>query len=74
MLASVSKTRRAVVANEAPGIGGLGAELSARISEECFDDLRGPVVRVDGLDTPIPFSVPLEHVVLPGEADITTRV
>ena len=51
-----------------------GAELSARISEECFGDLRGPVVRVDGLDTPIPFSVPLEHVVLPGEADITTAI
>ena len=74
VLASVSKTRRAVVANEAPRIGGLGAELSARISEECFGDLLGPVVRVDGLDAPIPFSVPLEHVVLPGEADIAAAI
>ncbi len=74
VLASVGKTGRAVVANEAPGIGGLGAELSARIHEECFDDLRGPVVRVDGLDTPIPFSVPLEHVVLPDQDDITRAI
>ena len=74
VLASAAKTGRVVVANEAPRIGGLGAELSARISEECFADLRGPVVRVDGLDTPIPFSVPLEHVVLPGEADIAAAI
>ena len=74
VLASVAKTHRAVVANEAPRIGGLGAELSARISEECFSDLLGPVVRVDGLDTPIPFSVPLEQVVLPGEADVAAAI
>ena len=54
VLAAATKTGRVVVANEAPRIGGLGAELSARISEECFADLRGPVVRVDGLDTPHP--------------------
>ena len=58
VLASARKTGRVVVANEAPRTGGLGAELSARIGEECFADLAGPVVRVDGLDTPIPFSVP----------------
>jgi pyruvate dehydrogenase E1 component beta subunit len=74
VLGSVAKTRRAVVANEAPKTGGLGAELSARIHEECFDTLLGPVVRVDGLDTPIPFSVPLEHVILPDEADIAAAI
>ena len=74
VLASASKTGRVVVANEAPRIGGLGAELSARISEECFADLRGPVVRVDGLDTPIPFSVPLEDIVLPGTDDIAAAI
>ncbi len=62
---SVRRTRRAVVANEAPGLGGLGSELSARISQDCFHELLGPVVRVDGLDTPIPFSVELEHLILP---------
>ena len=74
VLASVARTGRAVVANEAPKIGGLGAELSARISEECFADLKGPVVRVDGLDTPIPFSVPLEDVVLPDAQDIAAAI
>ena len=63
-----------VVANEAPRTGGLGAELSARIHEGCFDSLLGLVVRVDGLDTPIPFSVPLEHVILPDEADISAAI
>ena len=71
---SVAKTGRVVVANEAPRTGGLGAELSARIHEECFDHLRGPVVRVDGLDTPIPFSVPLEQVILPDETDIAAGI
>ena len=42
ILESVAKTGRAVVANEAPRTGGLGSELSARISEECFDRLHGP--------------------------------
>ena len=74
VLAAAAKTGRVVVANEAPRIGGLGAELSARISEECFADLKGPVVRVDGLDTPIPFSVPLEDVVLPGTQDIAAAI
>ncbi len=74
ILESVVKTGRVVVANEAPKTGGLGAELSARIHEECFAELLGPVVRVDGLDTPIPFSVPLEEVVLPDEADISAAI
>jgi pyruvate/2-oxoglutarate/acetoin dehydrogenase E1 component len=74
VLDSVSKTGRAVVANEAPKIGGLGAELSARIHEECFAELRGPVVRVDALDTPIPFSVPLEEEILPDTTDIAVAI
>jgi pyruvate dehydrogenase E1 component beta subunit len=74
VLDSVSKTGRAVVANEAPKIGGLGAELSARIHEECFAELRGPVVRVDALDTPIPFSVPLEEEILPDTTDIAAAI
>lgn len=74
VLASARKTGRVVVANEAPRTGGLGAELSARISEECFADLAGPVVRVDGLDTPIPFSVPLEQEILPDADDIAAAI
>ena len=74
VLASARKTGRVVVANEAPRTGGLGAELSARIGEECFADLAGPVVRVDGLDTPIPFSVPLEQEILPDADDIAAAI
>lgn len=74
VLASARKTGRVVVANEAPRTGGLGAELSARIGEECFAELAGPVVRVDGLDTPIPFSVPLEQEILPDADDIAAAI
>lgn len=74
VLESVAKTGRAIVANEAPKIGGLGAEISATISEEVFSKLKAPVQRVCGLDTPIPFSVPLEKIILPGKDDIKTAV
>ena len=70
VLASVRKTGRAVVAVEAPKLGGLAAELSATIAEECFHDLKAPVVRVGGLDTPIPFSLVLEKYILPGKDEI----
>jgi pyruvate dehydrogenase E1 component beta subunit len=74
VLDSVRKTGRAVVANEAPKIGGLAAELSATISEECFHDLKAPVARVAGLDTPIPFSLVLEKYILPGKEQVITGI
>lgn len=74
VLESVRKTGRAVVANEAPKIGGLAAELSATISEECFHDLKAPVVRVAGLDTPIPFSLVLEKYILPGKEEVIAGI
>jgi pyruvate dehydrogenase E1 component beta subunit len=74
VLESVSKTGRAVVANEAPKMGGLGAEVSATISEEVYAQLKAPVRRVCGLDTPIPFSRPLEKIILPDQEDIKAAV
>jgi pyruvate dehydrogenase E1 component beta subunit len=71
---SVRKTGRAVVANEAPKMGGLGADVSAAISEECFSALKAPVRRVCGLDAPIPFSVSLEKLILPGKDDVKQAV
>jgi pyruvate/2-oxoglutarate/acetoin dehydrogenase E1 component len=65
VLESVARTGRAVVVNEAPKIGGLGADVSAVISEEAFSHLKAPVERVCGLDTPIPFSLALEKLILP---------
>ena len=63
---SVSKTGRVVIAHEAWLTGGYGAELSARIGEELFTDLKAPVARVGAARAPIPFSPPLESAVVPG--------
>ncbi|MCO1596453.1 alpha-ketoacid dehydrogenase subunit beta [Micromonospora sp. RHAY321] len=51
---SVKRTGRAVVVHEAPSNIGIGAELAARITEECFYSLESPVLRVTGFDTPYP--------------------
>jgi pyruvate dehydrogenase E1 component beta subunit len=53
---SVRKTGRLVVVHEAPGNLGLGAEVAARVTENCFYSLEAPVLRVTGFDTPYPAS------------------
>jgi 2-oxoisovalerate dehydrogenase E1 component beta subunit len=52
--ASVEKTGRAVVVHEAPVFLGMGAEVAARVTEQCFYSLEAPVLRVGGFDTPYP--------------------
>jgi pyruvate dehydrogenase E1 component beta subunit len=52
--ASVEKTGRAVVVHEAPVFLGMGAEVAARLTEQCFYSLEAPVMRVGGFDTPYP--------------------
>jgi pyruvate dehydrogenase E1 component beta subunit len=52
--ASVRRTGRAVVVHEASGFAGYGAEVAARLSEQCFYHLEAPVLRVTGLDIPYP--------------------
>ena len=54
IVASVHKTSRAVVVHEAQVSFGLGAELAARLSEQCFYDMESPVLRVGGYDVPYP--------------------
>jgi 2-oxoisovalerate dehydrogenase E1 component beta subunit len=54
VLESVRKTGRAVVAHEAHVNLGMGSEIAARITEECFFSLEAPVLRVGGFDTPYP--------------------
>ena len=54
VLESVRKTGRAVVVHEAHVNLGLGAEVAARITEQCFYSLESPVLRVGGFDTPYP--------------------
>jgi 2-oxoisovalerate dehydrogenase E1 component beta subunit len=51
---SVLKTGRAVVVHEAPITLGMGSEIAARITEDCFYSLEAPVLRVGGFDTPYP--------------------
>ena len=51
---SVRRTGRCVVVHEAPITLGLGAEIAARVTEECFYSLESPVLRVAGFDTPYP--------------------
>lgn len=54
LVASVAKTRRAVVVHEAPLTSGLGAEVAQLITQGCFDTLKAPVERVTGFDVPYP--------------------
>jgi 2-oxoisovalerate dehydrogenase E1 component len=71
---SVSKTNRALVVYEDTRSWGYGAEIAARIGEELFDSLDGPVRRVAALDTFVAYSPPLEDAILPQVADITAAI
>jgi len=61
IVASVSKTGRAVVLHEAPRTAGFGAEIVAQIQEHCLYDLEAPVVRVTGWDTVFPLKRSEHH-------------
>ncbi|MBI4494685.1 MAG: alpha-ketoacid dehydrogenase subunit beta [Chloroflexi bacterium] len=64
---SVARTHRLVVAHEAVGQGGFGAEIVAQVQAAAFDELDAPIERVTAPFTPIPFSPPLEDAYLPGK-------
>ncbi len=65
VLASVKKTNKLLVVHEDTRTGGLAGEIAATVCEGAFEDLDGPVMRVASLDTPVPFSPPLEERFLP---------
>ena len=67
---TVKKTSKVILLHEDTKTGGLAGELAAIINEEAFDDLDGPIVRITALDTPVPFSPPLEHFFLPKVEDV----
>lgn len=71
---SVRKTHNAVVVYEDWRNGGYGAEIVSRIQEDCFDDLDGPVLRVGGLNVPMPYARVLELQCIPDENDVATAV
>ena len=60
ILTSVAKTNTVIVLHEASRTGGIGAEIAAIIAEEGFEYLDAPPVRITSLDTPTPYSPPLE--------------
>lgn len=60
VMTSVKKTGRVVILHEDSLTGGIGGELAARITEECFEYLDAPATRCASLDTPIPFNAGLE--------------
>lgn len=62
---SVKKTNRVIILHEATLFSGLGGELSALITENCFEDLDAPIKRVASLDTPVPFINQLEEQFMP---------
>ena len=70
LLQSVAKTNRCVTVEEGWLACGIGAELSASIMEQAFDDLDAPVTRVGGEDVPMPYAANLEALALPTPAGI----
>ena len=65
VLATVRKTGKVLIVHSATQLAGLGAELAAQIAEHTFEWLDAPVRRLGGLDTPVPFSPPLEDAYRP---------
>jgi 2-oxoisovalerate dehydrogenase E1 component len=62
---SVRKTGKVIVLHEDCMTGGIGGEITALITENCFEHLDAPVKRVASLDTPVPFTSSLENQFLP---------
>ena len=70
IIESVKKTNRVVTCEEGFPFSGIGAEISALITEKAFDWLDAPVVRVTGKDVPMPYAANLEKLALPQVDDI----
>jgi len=71
---SVKKTSKVIVAHEDSLSWGFGAEIAARIADELFEDLDGPVRRVGALDTFVAYSPNLEDAILPQVEDLVNAI
>lgn len=60
LIASVKKTGKAIILQEDSAFGGMASDISALLTETCFEYLDGPIKRVSSLETPIPFAADLE--------------
>lgn len=65
LISSVKKTGKAIILHEDTTFGAVGADISAKLSYECFESLDAPIVTVGSLDTPVPFAKTLEDGFLP---------
>ena len=74
ILASVKKTGRLLIVDEAFSPCGLGAEIAARVADAGFDDLDAPIRRLNGAFAPTPYSPPLEKAVTPQVEDIVRAI
>ena len=73
-LASVSKTHRALIVEDAWRSVSISSEISARISEKAFYELDAPIKRLCGLELPIPYPAHLEDASVPQKKDIVNEV
>jgi len=71
--ASVRKTGKALLVHEDTRSGGMAGELAATITENVFEYLDGPILRVTAPDTPVPFSPPLEEAFLPNAEKVLEK-
>jgi 2-oxoisovalerate dehydrogenase E1 component len=70
VLALARRCHRVLIVHEDSRTGGIGESLAAIVQEEAFESLDAPVRIVGALDTPVPYSPPLEEFYLPGEAQV----
>ncbi len=71
---SVAKTNKVLIVHEDNKTGGVGAEIAAAIAEDHFEELDGPILRVAGADTHIPYAPTLEEAVIPNVDDVVTAL
>jgi pyruvate dehydrogenase E1 component beta subunit len=74
VLASARRTGRVVIVHEAVKRGGIGGDIAALLMEEAYDELDGPVLRIAGRNTPIPYNLNIEKACIPSVADIVEGV
>ena len=73
IIKSIKKTNRLVTVEEGWHFAGVGSEISAQISEQAFDYLDAPVMRVTAKDVPLPYAANLERLALPTVEDVIEK-
>ena len=74
VLESVHKTGRLLIVDETFQPCGVGAEVAAQVMAQGFDDLDAPIMRLNGLHTPTPYSPPLEAAIVPNKDTIEQAI